>query len=335
MKVLFATGIYPPQVGGSSYYAHSLNKELKKLGVETRVATYGCFLKLPPIVRHFAYLCKLIIFGFGCDVILGFDSVSAGFPAVIAGKILQKKVVLRLGGDFLWEQYVERTKKKILLSQFYKQNRSYTRKEKLIFSITNYVVQNSNVIVFSTPWLRDVFVEAYQLKIERTHVIENAIESNYSGVPSVEKNYIWAGRHIFLKNVEALKSAFRKAEKVDSSVRLELLEKIPHNELMEKLKNCYAVIYPSISEVSPNLVLEALSFGKPSIVTSDTGYANLLQDVALFVDPLDEEDITAKILFLAEEKNYQDMSLKAQTFKHAHTYVEIADEYSKLFKTLL
>lgn len=335
MKVLFAAGIYPPQVGGSSYYAHSLNKELKKLGVETHVVTYGYFLKLPPVVRHLVYLSKLIIHGFGCDVILGFDSVSAGFPAVIAGKILQKKVVLRLGGDFLWEQYVERTKKKILLSQFYKQNRFCTRKEKLIFSITNYVVQNSDVIVFSTPWLRDVFVEAYQLKIERTQVIENAIEATNSGVPSVEKNYIWAGRPIFLKNIETLKSAFREAKKVDPSIRLDMFEKIPHNELMGKLKNCYAVIYPSISEVSPNLVLEALSFGKPSIVTRDTGYVNFLHDVALLVDPLNEEDIIAKILFLSEEKNYQDISLKAQTFKHTHTYAEIADEYFKLFKTLL
>lgn len=335
MKVLFATGIYPPQVGGSSYYAHSLNKELKKLGVETRVATYGCFLKLPPIVRHFAYLCKLIIFGFGCDVILGFDSVSAGFPAVIAGKILQKKVVLRLGGDFLWEQYVERTKKKILLSQFYKQNRSYTRKEKLIFSITNYIVQNSDVIVFSTPWLRDIFSEAYDLKIDKTVIIENAIEVAQRGVLPLKKNYIWAGRPIFLKNTDSLKKAFSDAEKIDPSIHLELFEKLPREELMEKIKRCYAVIYPSISEVSPNLALEALAFGKPSIITKDTGYAELLRDVSLFVNPLDEGDITEKILYLSKEKNYQELSSKAQAFSHTHSYVEIADEYLKLFKSLL
>lgn len=335
MKILFATGVYPPQVGGPSNYAFSLNQELKKIEVETSVATYGDFLSLPSVVRHFVYLRKLLVFGYKSDVILGFDSVSVGLPAVLAGKLLRKKVVLRLGGDFLWEQYVERTKEKIPLPLFYKQKRSYIFKEKIVFYITNFVVQNSDIIVFSTPWLRDIFLEAYCLKIDKTAIIENAIEVTHKGVLPLKKNYIWAGRPIFLKNTNSLKKAFSDAEKIDSSIHLELFEGLPHGELMEKIKKCYVVIYPSISEVSPNLVLEALAFGKPSIVTKDTGYSELLRDVALFVDPLDERDITEKILFLSKEKNYQELSSRAQVFSHTHTYTEIAGEYLKLFKSLL
>jgi len=335
MKILFAVGIYPPQVGGPSHYSYSLNQKFKKIGIETGVATYGYFLRLPSIIRHFAYFWKLLALGRKCDVILGFDSVSVGLPAIFAGKILRKKVILRLGGDFLWEQYVERTKEKIPLSQFYKQKRFYTCKERIIFNIINYVVQKSDVVVFSTPWFRDIFVEAYKPKIEKTIVIENAIEALHNGVPPTKKNFIWAGRPIFLKNTESLRKAFNRAEKIDPSLRLDMFENLSHNELMEKIKKCYAVIYPSISEVSPNLVLEALAFGKPSIVTMDTGYANLLQDVALFVDPLSEEDVAEKILFLAEEKNYQEISLRVQAFRRTHTYTEIADKYLKLFQTFL
>lgn len=335
MKILFATGIYPPQVGGPSYYAYALNREFEKKGIETVIATYGSLLRFPLVIRQFLYLVKLLVLSKKCDGIIGFDAVSVGLPAVLAGKILNKKVVLRLGGDFLWEQYIERKREKITLSQFYKHKRAYTRKEKIIFFVINYVVKKTDMLVFSTPWFRDIFKDAYDLNINKTMVIENALELSGAESTFVQKKYIWAGRNLFLKNKETLKKAFILAKKNNPDIFLEIFENLPHEELMEKVKTCYAVVYPSLSEVSPNFPLEALSFGKPSIITKETGYVSLLQDVALFVDPLSEEDIAKKILFLAEEKNYQALVLKARTFTHSHTYTEVADEYLKLFRILL
>ncbi len=334
-KILIATGIFPPQIGGPAHYVHSLAKEFVKLGFENYVVSFSYVLKLPPIIRHIVYLCKLLVLGWRYDAILGFDLLSVGFPAVLAGKILRKKVILRVGGDFLWEHYVERTKEKIPLSQFYQRTNLYTYKEKIIFNITKFVVRSCDLVVFTTPWFRDIFVSAYGLEYKSTIIIENAFGHLHGDVFPRKQNFLWAGRPLFLKNTEALSRAFACAQDVNPNITLEMYQNLSHEELMEKIKTCYAVIYPSLSEVSPNFVLEALSYGKPSIVTKETGYTNFLRDVALFVDPLDEKDITVKILALAEEKQYQDLLYRARAFGRTHTYAEIAAEYAALFKKII
>lgn len=335
MKILFAAGIYPPQIGGPAQYAYSLNQEFKKLGVDTYVLRYSSLLGLPFFIRGPLYFLKLLVYGLRSDVILGFDSLSVGLPSVLAGRLLGKKVILRLGGDFLWEQYIERTREKIPLSQFYKEARLLSRKEKVIFFITRFVLQKCDLVVFTNEWIKEIFVGGYDLKPGQLTVIENAFEALPVKSSYLRKNFIWAGRQIFLKNIDTLKAAFIKVKQADPSIELEIIENLPQEELMSKIKACYAIVYPSISEVSPNFVLEALAYGKPGVITKETGYKDLLRNVSVFVDPLSEEDLTQKILFLGEEKNYQKLLQGIQGFSYRHTYTEIAEEYIKLFKKLL
>lgn len=334
MKILLAVGIYPPQIGGPAHYAHALNEELKKLGVDTCVVKYGPLLKIPLFLRSPLYFLKIFVFAWRYDVVLGFDSLSVGLPTVLAGKLLKKKVVLRLGGDFLWEQYIERTQQKVTLSEFYNKERSLSTKEKTIISLTKFTLRNCDQVVFSTPWLKDIFVHAYGVDTSRISIIENALDVTSSRGSYTKKNYIWAGRNIFIKNVDSLRNAFARAQEIDPDIELELLENVPHKELLKKLETCYAVIYPSLSEVSPNFVLEALSYGKPSIVTQDTGYKNLLSEVALFVDPLNEEDLIQKIVSLSNAETYQRLEAGIKNFSFRHTYPEIAREYVELFKKI-
>jgi len=337
MKILFAAPIYPPDVGGPSHYAYSLKRELEKLGNKVEVATCHSFRKIPSGLRHLAYFIKLISVGRKSDIILGFDSLSVGFPAVLVGKFLRKKVILRIGGDFLWEEFVERTQEKILLSWFYEEKRAYTLKEKIIFILTRFSLRRCNTVVFNTLWLRDIFVRAYGLDVKNTEIIDNAYGASAVSKPekTKHKTFLWAGRPIFLKNIPMLRSAFKEAQKIDSSLRLEIVENIPHEELMEKIKSCYAIVYPSLSEVSPNLVLEGISCGKPSVVTKEIGIAGFLHDTALFVNPLDKKDITANILFLADEKNYREYCARIANFNSRHTYADIAGEYTKLIRLII
>jgi glycosyltransferase involved in cell wall biosynthesis len=334
MKILLAAGIYPPQIGGPAQYAHALNQEFIKLGIHTQVVKYGPLLKLPLFLRSPFYFLKIFVAAWRFDVILGFDSLSVGLPAVLVGKILRKKVVLRLGGDLLWEQYVERTREKITLSQFYLKQPSLSKKEKLIFTLTRFVLNGCDQVIFSTSWLKDIFEHVYTIDSRKVFIVENALDVVVTRGGYEKKNFIWAGRNIFIKNVDLLKNAFARAQEINPGIELELLENVPHKELLKKLQTCYAVIYPSLSEVSPNFVLEALSYGKPSIVTQDTGYKNFLREVALFVDPLNEEDLVQKIVSLSNTETYQQLEGQIKNFSYRHTYPEIAREYIGLFKKI-
>lgn len=334
MKILIATGIYPPDIGGPAHYAKSLHDEFIKLGYTVKVLAYNIEKKLPVGVRHLWFFLRVVFSLRGVDLVIALDTFSVGLPVVLSGKLFRKKVIIRTGGDFLWESYIMRTGEKILLSEFYKKERNYSVKEKIIFKLTKFLLRNSNAIVFSTKWQRDVFISAYDLGNNKIFIIENFYGGKMDNIEPKEKNFLWAGRDITLKNLDTLKEAFEEVRKIDNSLKLDILKKVPRKELLEKIKTCYAVILPSVSEVSPNFIMESLMFNKPFIVTKDTGLYSKLETVGNFVNPLSVEDIKEKILFLADNENYNENKRKISSFNFIHSYKDIAKEFLGVYKEL-
>jgi glycosyltransferase involved in cell wall biosynthesis len=79
---------------------------------------------------------------------------------------------------------------------------------------------------------------------------------------------------------------------------------LPPEEHEARLKTAYAVIIPSLSEVSPNTAIDAIRLGKPVIVTEDTGLRELLQDVPLYVDTRSEAALVTAIENLLDPQFY-------------------------------
>ena len=98
-KILIATGIYPPDMGGPATYSKLLADELPKRGIEVRVLTFGAVRHLPKVIRHLAYFFKTLSQGREVDIIYAQDPVSVGLPALWAARLLGKRFLLRLGGD--------------------------------------------------------------------------------------------------------------------------------------------------------------------------------------------------------------------------------------------
>jgi glycosyltransferase involved in cell wall biosynthesis len=107
-RVLIATGIYPPDIGGPATYAKALVEGLPHQGVEPSLLVFSPLLRYPRGLRHVLFLRQILTSGRGADVLMALDAVSVGLPALAAAWVLRKPLVLRLGGDFAWEQAVER-----------------------------------------------------------------------------------------------------------------------------------------------------------------------------------------------------------------------------------
>jgi len=132
MKILISTGIYPPKIGGPAQYAKNLKEAFEKRGNIVSVQTYGVEEKLPTGLRHLFFFFKVIPDVLKSDEVFILDTFSVGLPTVLVCRIFGKKRIIRTGGDFLWEQYVERTGKKVLLSNFYDTEKTnFSRKEKI------------------------------------------------------------------------------------------------------------------------------------------------------------------------------------------------------------
>jgi len=336
MRILILTGIYPPQIGGPAMYAKHLADNLSNLGYKIQIKTFGIERYFPTGVRHLYFFLKIIPAFVWAEKVIILDTFSVALPGVCLSKIMRRKTILRTGGDFLWEQYVERTGKKVLLSDFYKTEiENFSFKERKIFSLIKFVFKNVSVIVFSTDWQKDIFLEPYNLNQDKIEIIENCYTPHEESFvqDDFKKVFVGGTRNLIWKNQEILKSAFEKTKRDFPEIALDL-EIVGHGTFLRKIKNSYAVILVSLGDISPNMILEAIRFNKPFILTKENGLNNRIKDIAILVDPLNLDDIVEKITWLLEDENYRDQETKIREFHFTHTYRQIAEEFENLFKKI-
>ncbi len=174
MKIVIATGIFPPEIGGPAHYSKELSLALRAQGHDVRVVLYGSLKKLPTGLRHLLYALKLVWKAARADAIIAFDTYSVGLPAVVAGFFTRTPVIVRIGGDFIWEMYTERTQDLVPLPRIYSVRDRWNAKERLIFRIQRWVIGRVH-LAYSCIWIQDVWKRVYAPDPMRTHVIENPI----------------------------------------------------------------------------------------------------------------------------------------------------------------
>ncbi|MES2059986.1 MAG: hypothetical protein V4438_03070 [Patescibacteria group bacterium] len=319
-RILIATGIYPPDVGGPAQYAYELAKVWRQSGLTVDVKYFSLEKKLPTGIRHLFFLLKSLRAILRADYILVLDTWSAALPTALGAMILGKRFVIRTGGDFLWESYVERTKEKILLSEFYKTKRNFSNKERFVFRITSWILKRASKIVFSTDWQRQIWALPYDLDLAKTAVIENYFGEKISSENYKSKSFLGATRKLVWKNLDSLEGAFRGLD-----AKLDLATS-SHEVFLERMKQCYGVILVSLGDISPNMILDAVRCSKPFIVTREIGIYDRIKDIGVFVDPLNTEDIKEKVLWLLNEENYKNQRSLVEKFSFTHSWQQIGEE---------
>jgi len=327
MKILITTGIYPPKIGGPAQYAQNLKEAFEKMGHKVFIKTYGIEDKLPTGIRHIFFFLKIIPAVVSSDVVFILDTFSVGLPTVLACKIFGKKSIIRTGGDFLWEQYLERTEKKVLLSKFYQtEMKNFSAKEKLVFKLTDWTLQNVSCTIYSTDWQRQIFAKVYNFNLEKTDLVENYYSPKESDFNFREKDFIGSARNLTWKNFDLLKKIFVDIKKTNKEAVL-FLDNLPFKSFMEKMQNSYAVILVSLGDISPNMILDAIRYNRPFICTKEVGIYERIKEAGIFVDPLNEKEIKDAILELLTDEGYEEAKTKVKNFNFIHTWDDIAKEF--------
>ncbi|NBV76649.1 hypothetical protein EBR66_00565 [bacterium] len=327
MKLVIATGIYPPEIGGPSYYAKELAEALTRTGHDITVCTFSAFRRYPSGIRHITYFWHVVRAARDARAIIALDTFSVGFPGFVASILTGVPIIIRTGGDFLWESFVNRTNEPIGLSEFYATDHEFTFKERLIWSITRLVVRRATM-VFSTAYQRDLWIDAYRIE-KPTHIIANAIESQLPSYPPTRKNFLWYVRDVGVKNGPRVKEAFALAQKVHPDIELDTGH-VTKEELLKRMAACYAVILPSLSEISPNYIFDGLRFKKPFIVTAECGQAELLEPYGTLVDPTNVNRMADVFCMLATDEGYEEAKAKAEHFASIRTYDAVAEDFLQL-----
>lgn len=329
-RIVIASPLFPPEIGGPALYAEMLSRVWSREGHGVSVVSFGALKKFPTGIRHLLYFIKLIPALMKADVVFALDTFSVALPAVILGHILRKQVIVRVGGDFLWEMYINRTKEPILLSEFYNEERPFTFKENTLFDLTNFVFRYADKVVFSTEWQKDIYLDVYALNIASVFVVENIypVRLKRNIVPK-NRVILSPSRDIFLKNKEGLRKAFSLVKERFFDALLDT-EVSTYDMLLDRMSEAYCVVVPSFSEVSPNSVLDAISLGVPVIATQDCGIKDRLSDVVIWVDPKKPESIAEGIELLMDARTYSDYMARMSKF----TYTRTEDVVARDFLTL-
>src|SRR3989344_8008156 len=183
-NILICAGIYPPDGGGPATYSKLLFDELPKWGAGADVLNFGKVRHLPKIIRHIAYFFKALKMGKKADVIFAQDPVSVGLPAMLAAKILRKKFILKVVGDYAWEQFQQKSEirnpksetnpKFKTLEKF--QTEKFDIKTELRRKIQKYVAKNAHKIIVPSQYLKKIVLR-WGIDEDKIKVIYNAFEA--------------------------------------------------------------------------------------------------------------------------------------------------------------
>ena len=370
MKIVLATGIYPPDIGGPATYVHCLAEEFSRKGVGVVVVTYGGSPKsqIPnpkqvsnlksknlnsvaivrvrkgfPVIRWFRYAKALKQVGKDADIVYAFSSVSVGVPLNLA-RLKKPKKILRLGGDFGWERYTDWGGKKSL--------REWYEKRSAISLLANWLIgkllSTFDHIVFSTHFQKEIY-EGYFRKLPSHSVIENALPEGQPQMHAINTplRLLFMGRFVAFKNLEAFMKA---VDMIDC--RVTIVGEGPMGKKLRSLKNPKVVfvsptsgeekqkifqghdllVIPSLTEISPNVALEARAAGLPVLLTSETGLSSALSTGMILKNLRGVEDIVSAIEEV--QARYSEYAQRAAQPVQERGWVTVAQEHMRLFEVV-
>lgn len=374
MKFLFVTGIFLPEAGGPPTYILNLAKVLSKLNHQVTVLTYSdqavydldknLSFSVVRVVRknklsnYYRYYKKTkeLLNKENFDCVYAFDHFSAGYPVSLAIKHKKIPFFIRVGGDFIWERYLERTANLVTLQEFY-QNNLHKKAEKLRFSLIKKVFTRANKIIFTTKFQQNIFAKYYDLDHQKLAIIKNPINKE---IPqyinrNTNKEIIFHGRINKKSNLIFALNAFIKMqensfvlhiigdgpEKLNLKSEVEKLkvknvifsDLMSRDELYQKLGKAYLSIYPSLTDISPNGVLESLRLGLPFICTKEIGF-DWLKDKVLMFDPKNMTELVNIFNNLSNKDFYQDYKQKLLKISYEYDYSQAANDTLNIFKNV-
>ena len=128
---------------------------------------------------------------------------------------------------------------------------------------------------------------------------------------------------------------FRKLNFKSSNIKN--LGSINPQECYQAYEECDLVVLPTMLECFSAVYPESMKMNKP-ILTSDLSFARkLCQDAAIYFDPLCENDIAEKIIYVSSNKEIQNKTVKAGKYRQtkftsskerADRYIDILDKIS-------
>lgn len=327
MNLLIAADIFPPQSGGPATYVVSLANALKERGVDVRIVSlnseserksiscimYHVSLK-NKLLRYFQYTWLLFREARTSDVVYAMGPVNAGLPAFLVAWFHKKPFVVKVVGDYAWEQGVQRFRVKEGIDEF--QKKQHGGMVRILQRIQSFVVRRATRVIVPCRYLKTL-VEGWGGDVKHICVVynaPNAKRSRFAPKPAGERWIVSAGRLVPWKGMSALIDAVvglgdgfadtrlkiigdgpergkleTRVRNLQAENRVELLGALSHEQALSVIAAADVFILNSGYEGLSHVLLEAISMGVPILASRAGGNFEIVPEEQLFsVDARDE-----------------------------------------------
>ncbi len=360
MRVLVATGLYPPEIGGPATYAKLLEDGLPGEGIEVVVVTFRDARSYPKLVRHLVYFWMVFRASRSADCIFALDPMSVGVPALLAAIVRRKRFVLKVVGDYAWEQATQRFGFAGTLEEF--QSAEVSLIAHAFRSTERFVARNAERIIVPSQYLANI-VLTWGVHEQVVVVIPNGVSVGDVGKKETIRGVLHFSGHLLMsvgrlvpwKGFDVLINVFATLckkypdltlmivgtgpllESLQSTVnRLQLSEKVifagsvDHDALLRYLKAADVFVLNTSYEGLSHLILETMAVGTPVVTTAVGGNPEVIADgvSGYLVQPDDARALTSRI-----EKLLDDATLHERIVRGARGRVAEFTEARTLHRT--
>ncbi|MBP7134268.1 glycosyltransferase family 4 protein [Patescibacteria group bacterium] len=344
MKILFATGIYPPEIGGAASAVHDAALALVRIGHEVTVVTYGAQettsendsgIRVVRVSRRGSVLERYVRFAAQvrqasseATCVCVTDISSAGIPVRLAllGKTVP--VLYRLGGERAWENAIQHKKIFVPLRRYWRERLGgfsqwcTEQQYKIILGPVRQIMVVSSL-------LRDCLVQIEPRWDKKIRVVPTRIrrvQGEKRQDAHTPRRFIFVGRFTVVKNLAFFVRALRRlasespsfeclfvgdgeeyalrASELKSLSQVQMLGLKSREETHALLRTADVLVLPSITDVYPQVVIEALSMGVPVLMTSEHGLEPGFGGIQE-VDPENEEAWVKAMATLLSKETYE------------------------------
>ena len=331
-KILIATGVYPPESGGPATYTKLLEERLPALGFTVSVLPFSRVRHLPKLIRHAAYFFKCIRMARSADMVYALDTVSVGLPAAFAAKVLGKKFVVRVPGDYAWEQARQRFGVKDELDMF--QTKKYGWRVGLLRRIQRFVVRGARTVVVPSEYMKNIVTG---WGVQNISVIYSSIDlaADYIVPANRPEGFlvVSSGRRVPWKGFDGIERVVAK----EKSWHLFIAGELPRAQALGWVKSADVFVLNSTYEGLSHALVEAMALGTPVVATAVGGNPELIEDKVdgLLVPPGDDNALYAAIKRVQEDRESALARAQSARAKTKQFSIDTAvSKLAELFKTI-
>lgn len=338
IKILIATGLYAPEIGGPATYVAMLEEHLPRRGIDLMVMPFSQVRKYPKMIRHFIYAIKLYSASREADAIYALDPVSVGLPAMLVARLTGKNLYLRIAGDYAWEQGQSRFGVTDSLDEFVsKKHEDYSVPVQVLRQLERKVARAAKRIVVPSDYMKGVVAKwgIREEKIVRIYSAVHPLPFSKKTEPQEESSneakaiIVTAGRLVPWKGIATLidvikdlkekgrivklivagdgplrESLENKIKSEDLQDQVTLAGRLDKSELAETIRSADVFILNTEYEGLSHQLLEVMDTGVPVITTDVGGNPELIENhmSGLLVSFDDKDALAGAVLNVLDNK---------------------------------